>query len=103
MSTVKPLAEGNRRKGGRNDTFQVTDRPPAPKRFATPPTASTSCLSPGAVVKRVARVVREEIVRQYRDDERRKCPAGTAFYEEHISPRLIAQRVVEAMEVENCL
>ena len=51
-------------------------------------------------IERVARAVREEIVRQYRDDERGRCPAGRAFYEENISPWLIAQRAIA--EYEEC-
>jgi hypothetical protein len=39
----------------------------------------------------IANAVREEIVRQYRDDERRKCPAGVLYYEEEIMPWLIAK------------
>lgn len=50
------------------------------------------------MVKRVARAVREEIVRQYRDDERGRCPAGSAYYEEHIGPDLIARAAIAAME-----
>ena len=46
----------------------------------------------------VSRAVREEIVRQYREDERRKCPAGAAYYEENISPWLIAQRAIAVYE-----
>lgn len=38
----------------------------------------------------IANAVREEIVRQYRDDERRKCPAGVCYYEEEIMPWKIA-------------
>ena len=32
----------------------------------------------------IATAVREEIVRQYRDDERRKCTAGVLYYEEEV-------------------
>jgi hypothetical protein len=42
------------------------------------------------LVERVARAIREEIIRQHRDNERGKCPAGAAFYEEHIAPSQIA-------------
>lgn len=48
-------------------------------------------------VERVARIIREEIVRQYRDDERGKCPAGRTFYEEQIAPELIAVEAIKAM------
>lgn len=48
-------------------------------------------------VDEVARVVREEIVRQYRDDERGKCPAGVNYYEEHISPEHIAEAAMRAI------
>lgn len=46
----------------------------------------------------VAKAVREEIVRQYRDDERRKCPAGTPFYEEEVSPLLIAEAALKVAD-----
>ncbi len=50
-------------------------------------------------VEAVARAVREEIVRQYRDDDCSNCPAGSAFYEEHVAPTLIARAAIEAMRV----
>lgn len=43
------------------------------------------------------KAIREEIVRQYRDDDRGKCLAGTVFYEEHVQPELIARTALEAM------
>ena len=43
------------------------------------------------------KIIRNEIVRQYRDDERKKCPAGIAYYEEKISPYLIALKVRAAL------
>ncbi len=49
---------------------------------------------PSHLVDRVARAVREEIVRQFRDNDRGKCPAGSAFYEEHIAPDQIARVAV---------
>jgi len=39
----------------------------------------------------VAKAIREEIVRQYRDDDRGKCPAGSHFWEEEIQPVLLAE------------
>lgn len=48
-------------------------------------------------VEEVARAVREEIVRQYRDDDRGKCPAGAFFYEQEIGPYLIASAAIAAM------
>jgi hypothetical protein len=48
--------------------------------------------------ERLARIIRDEVVRQYRDDERGKCPGGAAYYEEHISPWLIALRVLEELK-----
>lgn len=48
-------------------------------------------------IERIALAVREEIVRQYRDDERGRCPAGSAYYEEHIGPALIARAALAAM------
>jgi hypothetical protein len=50
-----------------------------------------------AAIEQLAKIIREEIVRQYREDERGKCPAGTAYYEETISPWLIAQTVASWM------
>jgi hypothetical protein len=49
-------------------------------------------------VERVARAIREEIIRQYREDERGNCPGGVAYYEEHISPYQIATAAIAAME-----
>lgn len=49
------------------------------------------------MVEQVARAIREEIVRQYRDGDRKKCPAGAHYYEEHIGPALIARAAIEAM------
>lgn len=46
----------------------------------------------------VAKAIREEIVRQYRDDERGKCPLGVPFYEEDVAPMLIAEAAVKAYE-----
>lgn len=43
----------------------------------------------------VAKAIREEIVRQYRDDGR-TCRAGPAFYEEEIAPYLIAEAALKA-------
>ncbi len=48
-------------------------------------------------VEQVALAVREEIVRQYRDDERSKCPAGAHYYEVHIAPDYIARVAIAAM------
>jgi hypothetical protein len=42
-------------------------------------------------IERIARAIREEIVRQYRDDDRGKCPAGVLFWEEEIQPILLAE------------
>jgi len=50
-----------------------------------PPTTLEEC---------VATAIREEIVRQHREDERSKCPAGRDYYEEHISPWLIAKEAI---------
>jgi hypothetical protein len=46
----------------------------------------------------VAKAIREEIVRQYREDERRTCPAGADYYEEEISPYLIAEAVEKVIK-----
>lgn len=53
------------------------------------------------MIERVARAVREEILRQYRDDDRGKCPAGNAFYEDHVAPGLIARAAIGAMREPN--
>ena len=52
------------------------------------------------VIEAVTRAVREEILRQYREDERSSCPGGRAYYEEEISPFLIAQRAIATYEQE---
>jgi hypothetical protein len=49
---------------------------------------------------KLTKIIREEIVRQYRDDERRKCPAGTPYYEEEVGPYLIARSVLSCLEEE---
>jgi hypothetical protein len=49
------------------------------------------------VIERVARAIRGEIVRQFRDDERGKCPAGAHYYEENIGPYKIASAAIAAM------
>lgn len=46
------------------------------------------------LIERCAAAAREKIVRQYCDDERGHCPAGSAFYEEHIAPSQIARAVI---------
>lgn len=46
----------------------------------------------------VCRIIREEIVRQFREGEREKCAAGIAFYEEEVSPFLIARAVLQFMK-----
>lgn len=48
------------------------------------------------MIEQMSSAVREEIVRQYRDD-RGKCPGGAHFYEEHIAPNLVARAVLKAM------
>ncbi len=48
-------------------------------------------------LERAARAIREEITRQYRDDERGKCPAGAHYYEQDIAPEYIARAVLEAL------
>jgi hypothetical protein len=52
----------------------------------------------GGLVANIAKAIREEVVRQYREDERRKCPAGAAFYEEHVAPGLVADAALSAIE-----
>lgn len=49
----------------------------------------------------IAKAIREEIVRQYRDDERRTCPAGAYYYEDQIAPFLIAEAVEKLSPVAN--
>lgn len=48
-------------------------------------------------IEEASRAVREEIVRQYRDDERRKHQLGTYFYENEISPKYIARAAITAI------
>jgi len=43
------------------------------------------------MLKQLSKAIREEIVRQYRDDDRRKCPAGIPFWEEEVQPMLLAE------------
>lgn len=43
------------------------------------------------LVEEMARAIREEQVRQYRDNDRANCPAGAAFYEENVGPYALAQ------------
>lgn len=45
----------------------------------------------------VATAIREEIVRQYRDDDRGKCRAGLPFWEEEVQPMLLAQAALAAL------
>ncbi len=52
--------------------------------------------APGAI-DRVARALREEIVRQYRDDDRSKCRAGAYFWEEDVQPTLLAECALRAL------
>ena len=49
-------------------------------------------------IERVTHAVREEIVRQYRENERGKSPVGPAYYEEYVSPWLIAKCAIAAYE-----
>jgi hypothetical protein len=53
------------------------------------------------VADKLAKVIREEIVRQYRDDDRGKCPAGISFWEEEIQPFLLAHAALAVIEREN--
>lgn len=50
--------------------------------------------------KVVAIAIREEIVRQYRDNDRAKCPAGVPFWEEEIQPMLLADVAIQAFQQE---
>lgn len=49
-------------------------------------------------IEAAARAIREEIVRQYRDDDRRKCSTGIPFWEEEVQPMLIAEAALTAAE-----
>lgn len=54
--------------------------------------------SDDAVVEAMARAIREEVVRQYRDDDRKKWPGLTShFYEEYVAPRLVARAALSAL------
>lgn len=46
----------------------------------------------------VAKAIREEIVRQYRDQDRQKCPAGIPFWEEEVQPMLLAEVAIAAAQ-----
>jgi hypothetical protein len=46
---------------------------------------------------RLARAIREEIIRQYLDDDRGKCPAGVQFWEEQVQPALLAEIVMRTV------
>ncbi len=48
-------------------------------------------------VVRVTVAVRDEIIRQYRDNERATCPAGSSFYENEVLPYQIARAAIAAM------
>ena len=45
----------------------------------------------------VAKAIREEIVRQYRDNDRTKCRAGIPFWEEWVQPVLLAEVAICAV------
>ena len=47
---------------------------------------------------RLAMALREEIVRQYRDDDRRKCAVGAAFWEEEVQPMLLAKIAISFIQ-----
>jgi hypothetical protein len=49
----------------------------------------------------VARAIREEIVRQYRDQDRARCPAGLPFWEEEVQPMLLAEVAIAALSNAN--
>ena len=44
----------------------------------------------------VAKAIREEIIRQYRDQDRQRCHAGSRFWEEEVQPMLLAEVAVAA-------
>ena len=48
------------------------------------------------MLEKTAAAIREEIVRQYRDDDRAKWPGGSHDYEEHQAPSLIARAALLA-------
>lgn len=50
------------------------------------------------LVAELAVAIREEIVRQYRDDDRRKCRVGIAFWEENVQPMLIAEVAIRFIQ-----
>ena len=51
-----------------------------------------------ALVRRLTTAIREEVVRQYRDDDRGKWPGGSHDYEEVQSPWLIARVAVQTLK-----
>jgi hypothetical protein len=50
---------------------------------------------PDPTIEAMARAICEEQVRQDRDNEAYKCPAGEAYYEEEIAPYQQAQAAAE--------
>jgi hypothetical protein len=46
----------------------------------------------------VAKAIREEIIRQYRDQDRQRCPAGARFWEEEVQPMLLAEVAAAALQ-----
>lgn len=51
-----------------------------------------------ALVRRLTTAIREEVVRQYRDDDRGNWPGGSHDYEEVQSPWLIARVAVQTLK-----
>ncbi len=50
------------------------------------------------LIETMTQAVREEVVRQLRENERSKSAAGAACYEEHIGPYLVAYAVLSTLE-----
>ena len=51
-----------------------------------------------ALVRRLTTAIREEVVRQYRDDDRGNWPGGSHDYEEIQSPWLIARVAAQTLQ-----
>lgn len=58
----------------------------------------TGQLVPVPSVEGLAAIIREEILRQYREQDRQRCPGGVAFWEEEIQAHSLANAVIAAMK-----
>lgn len=47
---------------------------------------------------KVAKAIRNEILRQHRDNDRAKCAAGVPFWEEEVQPMLLAEIAIRIIQ-----